>query len=134
MLNQKGGEWEWGVGRGEWGRGRGGWGGGGGGGGVGSGEWGVGNGGGGVGSGEWGMGSGEWGMGSGVKEITFSSLFPIPHSPLPLLLKIFLKRLAGVQRLWRRWILTVKFRKDNQQTKFRVKDGTEVHCFKPVRV
>src|SRR5215510_7707228 len=87
---------------------------------------------------EWGVGSGEWG-----KEITFPSPFPIPHShsplptphsPLPTPLdEFFLKRLPGARRLWRSRILTVKFRNDNQQTKFRVTDGTEVHCFKSVR-
>jgi len=62
-----------------------------------------------------------------------SPALPLPRSPTPLD-EFFLKRLPGVRRLWMSRILTVKFRNDNQQTKFRVTDGTEVHCFKPERV
>src|SRR5262245_60268813 len=59
-----------------------------------------------------------------------SPALPLSHAlPLPPPLgDFFLKRLPGVRRSWRSRILTVNFRNDNQQIKFRVTDGTEVHA------
>jgi hypothetical protein len=80
------------------------------------------------------MGNAECGMRRGVGQGNYfplpipNSAFRIPHSTfLPLPLTNFLKRLPSVQRLWRSRILTVKFRNDNRQIKFRVTDGTQVH-------
>src|SRR5262249_13750450 len=76
-------------------------------------------------------------MGKGVRETNFltSTLF----SPFPSRQRTHPRRWNFFETSPRRAafmelrILTVKFRNDNQQTKFRVTDGTEVHCFKSVR-